>query len=476
MRHLKHVVSLILVSMIVSVATPLDAESVVEFSMDEAPLAGLAVGTCEYVPTDIEKPFFLRLGEQGQSTIETKPGELGEKGKSFTLHGHQGQFVSWFGIVRHIMRIGWPHCGRLLIQNTYFGEWTDCHTQTVEINGGGDFAAEVSDLPDDVIPLVLVRVYGVVREGDEGRPVIDADYVRVWHFFQFNFMDFGVDHSNPEWRNRIKLPPDESIYHIGVSPKYYEERLGPTAEEWDEIHEFHRRETELEFEREGLEPLDPSPNYRPTDWEKDYFEDFPENERVTVQSKPEENPASTFQLKGHLGQRVSWFGIVREVTPNAIGKRGGALLIENKYFKGSGDEKLQTVSIRGGGSFVAEVSNFSKELTPLMLVRVYGRVLREENGVPVVKVKFLRGWHIGQYNFDDYGEDHTDPRWTKSIHLKPGEPIHQDAVSAEYYIDRLSPTPEQTQKVREHFRWLNERDKVMQDLADVPEVSVETKK
>lgn len=76
MRHLKHVASILVTFTMVSVATPFDAESIVEFSMDEAPLAGLAVGTCEYIPTDIEKPFFMRLGEEGQSTIETKPGEL----------------------------------------------------------------------------------------------------------------------------------------------------------------------------------------------------------------------------------------------------------------------------------------------------------------------------------------------------------------------------------------------------------------
>lgn len=476
MRRLKHVPSLLVAFTMISVAIPLDGETIVEFSMDEAPLGGMAVGTCEYGPTDIEKPFFLRLGEEGQSTIETKPGELGDKGESFTLHGHQGQFVSWFGIVRHIMRIGWPHSGRLLLQNTYFAGLTDCHTQTVEINGGGDFGADVSDLPDDVIPLVLARVYGVVREGNDGHSVINADYVRVWHFFQFNFMDFGVDHSNPKWRSRIKLPPDERIYHIGVSSKYYDERLGPSAEEWREIREFHHHETELEFEREGLEPLDPSANYKPSEWEKDYFDDFPANERVTVQTKPGEVPASTFALVGHLDRRVSWFGIVREVTPNAIGKRGGTLLIENKYFKGAGDEKLQTVSARGGGNFLAEVSNFSKELTPLMLVRIYGRVLREENGVPVVKVKFLRGWHIGQYNFDDYGEDHTDPRWTKNIHLKPSKPIHQNTVSAEYYIDRLAPTPDQAQKIREHFKWLKEQDKVMPEIENLPEVTVQEKK
>jgi hypothetical protein len=380
----KHFASIPLAITMLFVSSSLRAETLVEFSMDEAPLEN-GVGTCVYGPTEVEKPFFLALGEEGQSTIETGPGELGDTAEHLTLADHRGQFVSWFGIVRHIYRTGWPHRGRLLIQNTYSSGLTDCHTQTVSINGGGDFEGELSDLPDDIIPLVLVRVYGVVRGETEGRPVIEADHVRVWHFFQFNFMEYGVDHSNPKWRERIKLPPDETIYHIGVSRRYYEERLGPTPEEWREIQGYHGRQTELEFERQRFS-LEPSANYKPSEWEKEYFDDFSENERVTVQTKPGELPASTFELVGHLNRRVSWFGIVREVTPDGIGKRGGKLLIENKYFKGSGDEKLQTVSIRGCGNFVAEVSNLSEELAPLLLVRIYGRVLREENGVPVVKI------------------------------------------------------------------------------------------
>ncbi|MEY2505991.1 MAG: hypothetical protein QOH01_320 [Verrucomicrobiota bacterium] len=459
---LKHFASIPLAITMLFVSTSLCAQTLVEFSMDEAPLED-GVGTCVYGPTEVEKPFFLRLSEERQSTIETMPGEFGDAAEHFALAGHRGQFVSWFGIVRHIFKMGWPHRGRLLIQNTYFTGLTDCHTQTVEINGGGDFEAKLSALPDDIIPLVLVRVYGVVRGENEGRPVIEADYVRVWHFFQFNFMDYGVDHSNPEWRSRIKLPEDERIYHIGVSRKYYEERLGPTSEESREIQEYHGRQTELEFERERFEPMNPSGKYKPREWEQDYFDDFPENERVSVQTKPGELPASTFELAGHVGRRVTWFGIVREVTPDGIGKRGGKLLIENKYFKGSGDEKLQTISIRGRGDFVAEVSNLSEELAPLLLVRIYGRVLREENGVPVVKVKFLRGWHVSQYNFDEYGEDHSDPRWTKRLHLKPGESIHQDKVSPEYYIDRLGPTDAQTEKIREQFKWKNEREKEKKD-------------
>jgi hypothetical protein len=120
MRHLTHVPSIFVAFTMASVATPLDAESIVEFSMDEAPLAGMSVGTCEYGPTDVEKPFDVRLSEEGLSTIETKPGEFGNLVEHFTLAGHRGQFVSWFGIVRHIYRTGWPNRGRLLLQNTYF--------------------------------------------------------------------------------------------------------------------------------------------------------------------------------------------------------------------------------------------------------------------------------------------------------------------------------------------------------------------
>ena len=326
------------------------------FQWDEAPLDE-GVGTCVYGPTDVEQPFFNRLSEERQSTIETKPGESRSGGTlpASPVIADNSSGLVWC-IVRQIFRTGWPHRGRLLIQNTYSGGLTDCHTQTVSINGGGDFEAELSSLPDEIIPLVLVRVYGVVRGENEGRPVIEADYVRVWHFYQFNFMDYGVDHSNPEWRKRIKLPEDETIYHIGVSRRYYEERLRPDVRRSArEIEDYHSRQTELEFERKRFSLLDPSPNYQPSEWEKDYFDDFSANERVTVHSKPGE-PSSTFELMGHLGRRVTWFGIVREVTPDGIGKRGGKLLIENKYFNGVGDAKLQTVSIQGRGNFVGERS------------------------------------------------------------------------------------------------------------------------
>jgi hypothetical protein len=89
-----HKAALLVTIALFSAASAMRAQTMVEFSMDKAPLDH-AVGTCAYDPTDTEKLFFDRLSDERQMTIETKPGEFGETGDTFTLAGHQGQFVSW---------------------------------------------------------------------------------------------------------------------------------------------------------------------------------------------------------------------------------------------------------------------------------------------------------------------------------------------------------------------------------------------
>ncbi|MBA3272956.1 MAG: hypothetical protein H0T11_03665 [Chthoniobacterales bacterium] len=306
--------------------------AVVEFSVDQAPLPGVAVGTCEYGPTTIEKQFYERLTETDRTTFQSKPD--GSFGKTvFRLGGHDGKFVSWFGIVRGVSRNADRPGGTLLIENKHFWGFTDCHIQMVEIGGSGDFTVELPEIPDELIPLVLVRVYGAITGQEANRPVVTPDYIRIWHFGQFNFSDDSEDDGNPEWRKRIALPPDEGVYHIGVSPKYYMERLGPTADEWEEIAALHRGQTELEFEREGL-PIEGScPEYKPTEWEQPYFDRLRKDDRVTVDSAPHEPEHSAFQLAGHVRQFVSWFGIVREVRP-ATGKRGGHFASREQLLQG----------------------------------------------------------------------------------------------------------------------------------------------
>jgi hypothetical protein len=195
-------------------------------------------GTCDYSPTELEEAWFNRLSEKDRRTLQTTPDE--KYPSTFQLAGHRDQFVSWWGIVRDIKRLPNGKGATLLIQNTYDDGQTDCNRQTVQIYGAGDFEANLTELPKDIIPLVLVRVYGVVTDERENRPVIKADYMRVWHWLQFNFMDFGEDHSNPEWKKRQNLPKDALIYDI-ISQAYYLERLGPTKEEWEQIKAYHRR-------------------------------------------------------------------------------------------------------------------------------------------------------------------------------------------------------------------------------------------
>lgn len=192
-----------------------------EFSSDREGYGG----TCDYSPTELEKTWFNRLSKKDRITLQTTTDEKYQS--KFLLAGHRDQFVSWWGIVRDIKRVPNGKGATLLIQNTYDDGQTDCNRQTVQIYGAGDFEADLTELPQDIIPLVLVRVYGVVTGEREKRSVIKADYVRVWHWFRFNFMDFGEDHSNPEWKKRQNLPPDALIYDL-MSQDYYLQRLGPT--------------------------------------------------------------------------------------------------------------------------------------------------------------------------------------------------------------------------------------------------------
>ena len=149
-----------------------------------------------------------------------------------------------------------------------------------------------------------------------------------------------------------------------------------------------------------------------------------------------------------------------------MGQRGGSLLLENKYFNGRTDEHLQTVSIRGGGDFRVEIPFLSEQFVPLTLVRVYGRVSRNENGLPVVTPRYIRAWNWGQFNFDDYGEDRSNPLWSKGSELLRPEPVYQSEVTADYYIRRLRADDGQAEQIRKHFAW--EEGKKARAIEDLP--------
>jgi len=185
-----------------------------------------------YRPTNKEAAYYKRLSDAERHTVQDSDGS------KFSLAGHDGHFASWFGIVRDITTDDTGHVTGLLIENKYFNDLSDGHIQTVSFMGGGDFRVRLRSNSKHLLPLTLVRVYGTVRGEDNGLPVVEAAYIRIWHWFQFNFMDYGQDHSNPQWRKNLKWK-GLRIYSSRVSLDYYIERLGPTKLQLERIEEFH---------------------------------------------------------------------------------------------------------------------------------------------------------------------------------------------------------------------------------------------
>ena len=99
-------------------------------------------------------------------------------------------------------------------------------------------------------------------------------------------------------------------------------------------------------------------DYGPTKIEKQFYNRLSGAGRITVQTKPGDasEESHAFKLQGHGGEFVSWFGIVRNIKPNAE-RRGGMLLIENKYFDDLTDcNFFESISICGGGDFESELT------------------------------------------------------------------------------------------------------------------------
>jgi len=285
-----------------------------------------------------------------------------------------------------------------------------------------------------------VRVYGTVAREENGLPVIKADYLRVWHWGQFNFYNFGEDRGNARWKKNGTCDPDSTFEMNKQGRNYYKECIGPTPEQWNELKRYYGRRTRIGFSR--FRPFPPDMANTPTESEQEYFDKLSSTKKITVRSRPDEPLHLSFSLRGHVGEFVSWFGIVRKAMP-AIFKPGGTLLVENKYFDGAPDETLQTVSINGGGNFTAELTRFSQQIMPLMLVRVYGVVIREEWRGPVVQAAYIRAWPWGRFNFKDYGLDRGDRRWKKNLKLTSSELVHQTCVSPSYYEGLLGSSSEQ---------------------------------
>jgi hypothetical protein len=142
-----------------------------------------------------------------------------------SLEKFAGQRVAWFGIVRVVAEILGSSENELLVEMKFFDGLTDTHLQIVSIFGAGDFRVVIPGVGHKIPKLSLIRAYGKVEAKPGNVPKVAADYVRIWKWGQFAFMDYGEDHSNPQWVKLRNVAIDD-IYSSRPNDRYYEERLG----------------------------------------------------------------------------------------------------------------------------------------------------------------------------------------------------------------------------------------------------------
>ena len=220
-------------------------KTVIEVSEPKRPTTD-GLGTTGDVPTPKERPFQAKVTEaavnhwagievpqldgekpdpkQVAEEKKRKEREMAEA-KAYTLAGQVGKYVGWFGIVR---KATWDEAGQrtaLLVQHCYSDGLSDLHIQVVSVYGGGDFQAVVDGRAKEVPLLGLVRVYGKVSAGKDGLPVVAAEYVRVWDWGLFTFMNYGIDRTNEAWRKLRRIDGDD-VYTPRPTRKYYEDVLG----------------------------------------------------------------------------------------------------------------------------------------------------------------------------------------------------------------------------------------------------------
>src|SRR5208282_549163 len=138
-------------------------------------------GTCAYQPTEKEAPFYKKLDPSTQVT--------GSMMKDYSIKKKQGQYVSWFGVLRGIADAKPGGTMALLLEQKFFDGLTDCHIMLVSIGGSGDFHATIGPTDATIAPLSLVGVYGKVSAEKDGLPQVTVEYLRIWPWLTFTFTD-----------------------------------------------------------------------------------------------------------------------------------------------------------------------------------------------------------------------------------------------------------------------------------------------
>jgi hypothetical protein len=139
----------------------------------------------------------------------------------------------------------------------------------------------------------------------------------------------------------------------------------------------------------------------------------------------------TKSLHGLVGKRIAWFGIVRQVEEHKL-RRETVLDVEMKFSDGLTDLHQQVVSLYGAGDFHVVIPGTGYRIKKLALVRVYGTVERESDGMPVVSPEFVRVWDWKLFAFMPYGTDHSNPNWVKLRKMEESR-IYSSHPDVSYY-------------------------------------------
>jgi hypothetical protein len=146
----------------------------------------------------------------------------------------------------------------------------------------------------------------------------------------------------------------------------------------------------------------------------------------------------TYSIHGKTGQSVAWFGIVRGIRSAAEPGGDVQLLVQHHYFDGMTDCHIMLVEKTGDGDFAAELKADPAKIPPLALVRIYGKVISEQGGQPLVAVDYMRIWPWMTFTFTDLaGADHSNPRWQKFSRVQPGDQIYVPYPNEDYYRNVL---------------------------------------
>jgi hypothetical protein len=182
--------------------------------------------------SDVKMPKAANMTDEEWAKFLKDQQKLKEKEKANTipedkyqLAEQTGQYVGWFGIVRESSTDEKTGVTSLVVEHKFFDGLVDLHQQVVSLFGAGDFTVTVRKPKTGIPPLALVRVYGKVVKDKDGAPALAADYVRVWNWGLFAFMNYGKDKTNPKWADLRKVAGDKA-YSSNPTPAYYEERLG----------------------------------------------------------------------------------------------------------------------------------------------------------------------------------------------------------------------------------------------------------